>query len=257
MKIKIENYQTICLENYNNFRIMKKILTMIFVLFLFSPTKADTVFSNSKSHLYKMIDSGLTGAKINWGPEKKLPKIKVELPKNSPILISDYHSIWGASGGRRTWEGKNVKHHGVDFYVKPGDPIIAAGNGRVLLTMSDECSGPMIVIKHRNLYAYYIHLGKIIVKKGDKVKRGQKIAEGGQIINTKCGGGIEHIHFQISLMGPCKDCWGTWVVWGDPQKVRNPHKYWTGGKGKPECFIEGKKYKKSKLTIPVRCKSIE
>ena len=46
-----------------------------------------------------MIDDEVTGVKLNWGPEKKPSKFELILPKNSPILISDYHSIWGASGG--------------------------------------------------------------------------------------------------------------------------------------------------------------
>ena len=79
------------------------------------------------------------------------------------------------------------------------------------------------------------------VKKGDKVERGQVIADAGKLITTQCGGGIEHLHFQISSQGPCKSCWGSWVLYGDPKNYRNPHKYWTGGKGKPECFVKGKK----------------
>ena len=33
----------------------------------------------------------------------------------------------------------------------------------------------------------------------------------------------------------------------------NPHEYWTGGKGKPECFAEGKEYPEGLLTLPVAC----
>ena len=131
---------------------------------------------HDKNSLFKMIDDGVTGTKLNWGPEKKPPKIKVDLPNNSPLLISDYHSIWGASGGRRTWEGKNVKHHGVDFYVKPGDPILAANSGKVILTINEKCAGPTVVIRHPgNKYAYYLHVGAFKVKKGDKVKAGDTL----------------------------------------------------------------------------------
>jgi murein DD-endopeptidase MepM/ murein hydrolase activator NlpD len=201
-----------------------------------------------------MIDSGVTGIKLNWGPEKKPSKIKVELPNNSPLLISDYHSIWGASGGRRTREGNYTKHGGVDFYVKPGDPIIAANDGKILSIIDDVCAGPTITIKHTaNKYASYLHLGKFLVKKGDKVTRGQIIAEAGKQIPTKCGGGIAHLHFQINKEGPCKTCWGSWIYMGT-KGTYNPHKYWSGGKGKPECFVKGKKYPKKKLTLPVLCK---
>ena len=235
---------------------MKKILKILVLSLLLSGNVyGGAIEYHDKTSLYRMIDDGITGVKLNWGPEKRPPRIKVDLPSNSPLLISDYHSIWGASGGRRTWEGKNAKHDGVDFYVKAGDPIIAANSGKVLLTTIDTCAGPIVVIKHPgNKYAYYLHVGEFKVKKGDKVERGQVIADAGKLITTKCGGGIEHLHFLISSQGPCKSCWGTWVLYGDPKNYRNPHKYWTGGKGKPECFVKGKKFHKKKLTLPVQCK---
>ena len=234
---------------------MKKLLAILVLsLFLSQSSYSDVIEFHDKTSLYKMIDSGVTGIKLNWGPEKKPSKIKVELPSNSPLLISDYHSIWGASGGRRTRDGNYTKHEGVDFYVKPGDPIIAANDGKVLSTIVDDCAGPIITIRHTaNKYASYLHLGKFLVKKGDKVTRGQIIAEAGKQIPTKCGGGIAHLHFQINKEGPCKTCWGSWIYMGT-KGTYNPHKYWSGGKGKPECFVKGKKYPKKKLTLPVLCK---
>jgi|TARA_Y100000389_G_C17289270_1_gene427145 murein DD-endopeptidase MepM/ murein hydrolase activator NlpD len=234
---------------------MKKFLAIIILsLLCFKNVNSEATELHDKTSLYKMIDQKATGIKLNWGPEKKKPKYQLILPKNSPLLISDYHSIWGASGGRRTLEGSYTKHEGVDFYVKPGDPIIAANDGKVLLTMTDDCAGPVMTIRHTgSRYASYLHLGKFLVNKGDKVIRGQVIAEAGKEILSKCGGGIEHLHFQINKEGPCKTCWGSWIYMG-AKGTYNPHKYWTGGKGKPECFTKGKEYPKKKLTLPVLCK---
>jgi len=234
---------------------MKKFLAIIILsLLCFKSVYSEITEIHDKTSLYKMIDQEVTGIKLNWGLEKKTPKFQLILPKNSPLLISDYHSIWGASGSRRTWEGKYTKHEGVDFYVKPGDPIIAANDGKVLLTMIDDCAGPLITIKHTgSRYASYLHLGKFLVNKGDKVIRGQVIAEAGKEILSKCGGGIAHLHFQVNKEGPCKTCWGSWIHMGT-KGTNNPHKYWTGGKGKPECFLKGKEYPKKKLTLPVLCK---
>ena len=95
-----------------------------------------------------------------------------------------------------------------------------------------------------------------MVKIGDKVKRGQIISESGNVLRAECGGGLEHLDFGISNMGPlsCESCEILeGQVIGNSQSVQNPHKFWSGGKGKPECFIPGKEYKKNKLTLPVTC----
>ena len=36
----------------------------------------------------------------------------------------------------------------------------------------------------------------------------------------------------------------------------NVHKYWTGGKGKPECFIKEKKYPVELITLPFQCNKL-
>ena len=43
-----------------------------------------------------------------------------------------------------------------------------------------------------------MHVGKILVKEGDTVKRGQVVAEVGIQVKTNCGGGMEHLHFHMS-----------------------------------------------------------
>jgi len=43
------------------------------------------------------------------------------------------------------------------------------------------------------------------------------------------------------------------LVLGPPKFWINPHEYWTGGKGKPECFVENKEYPEGLLTLPVKC----
>ena len=99
-----------------------------------------------------------------------------------------------------------------------------------------------------------MHVGKIHVKKGDEVKRGQHVADAGELVKTSCGGGMEHLHFHMSkIRGGGAGSWGSWRFLGGPKGWINPHEYWTGGKGKPECFVEGKEYPEGLLTLPVAC----
>ena len=53
-----------------------------------------------------------------------------------------------------------------------------------------------------------MHVGKIYVKKGDAVKRGQIIADAGKEVKTDCVGGIEHLHFHMSNSTKKAGGWG-------------------------------------------------
>ena len=213
---------------------------------------------NVKRGIFKNIVKklGTTGFVLRWHEEKNPSKFEIVIPKQSPPIISDFKSQYGVLGGSRSAYGSMFgnKHEGVDFYIKPGEPILAANDGKVVMVGNDGCAGPYLVIKHTgNKYATYIHVGKIHVKKGDKIQRGKIIADGGKEMRTDCGGGIEHLHFQLSSSGPCRQCTGSWKYTGEDNTWLNPHKYWTGGKGKPECFVKGKEYPKKLMTLPVAC----
>ena len=50
--------------------------------------------------------------------------------------------------------------------------------------------------------------------------------------------------------------WGSWRYLGEPKNWINPHEYWAGGKGKPECFVDNKEYLEGLLTLPIRCEDL-
>ena len=83
-------------------------------------------------------------------------------------------------------------HRSIDFYVKPGEPLLAAADGEVVMLnkyVRAECFGRVLTIKHSpSLYSTYAHIGKIMAKIGDKVKRGQIISESGNVLRAECGG---------------------------------------------------------------------
>jgi lipoprotein NlpD len=73
------------------------------------------------------------------------------------------------------------KSKGIVIADKPGQPVMAAADGRVVYVGSAiKAYGPLIVIKHSNsLVTAYARNGKLLVKEGDAVKGGQEIAEMG------------------------------------------------------------------------------
>ncbi|XBC37968.1 MAG: peptidoglycan DD-metalloendopeptidase family protein [Buchnera aphidicola (Floraphis choui)] len=85
-------------------------------------------------------------------------------------------------------------HQGIDLAMPIGTPILSIGNGEIIKTKSSLGAGKYITIKHNVQYVTrYMHLKKILVKVGDKVKRGDKIGLSG---NTGYSTG-PHLHYEI------------------------------------------------------------
>jgi murein DD-endopeptidase MepM/ murein hydrolase activator NlpD len=86
-------------------------------------------------------------------------------------------------------------HEGVDIAADPGTPVYAAADGKVVYCdNSIRGYGNMIVIKHAgNLSTVYAHNRVNLVKEGDFVKKGDKIAEVGSTGKTTG----PHLHFEV------------------------------------------------------------
>lgn len=229
------------------------------VMFLTFSIVCSVVFAKY-SPIKELEESGFYGRVHAWGGvSRKFHNTELTIPDGAPVIISDYHSTVGSNG-----LGRSGKHRGVDIFEEVGSPIIAAADGIVVRAKVDKCWGPTLLIKHgkdrqgRTFYALYGHVKNFAVKKGQKVKRGQKIAEMGNDIFTSCGAGFHHLHFQISY-NPRKVPvlgWGWANFVRDGFNAPNPHDYWEDGKGKITCFEQGRKYSASGLTYPVPCKNI-
>ena len=89
-------------------------------------------------------------------------------------------------------------HTGLDFPAPTGTPIAAAAGGVVLTAEFHPQYGQMIELDHGNqLVTRYAHASRMLVKPGDLVKRGQKIAEVG---STGRSTG-PHLHFEVLVDG--------------------------------------------------------
>ena len=69
------------------------------------------------------------------------------------------------------------KNQGIDFKVLPGSSVFAAASGSVaLITDNTENFGKIVLIRHdNNFISIYGRVANVIVKKNDRVKKGQKI----------------------------------------------------------------------------------
>jgi lipoprotein NlpD len=87
---------------------------------------------------------------------------------------------------------------GVDIGGKPGDPVLAAASGQVLYTGTGiRGFGKLIVIRHEGGFSsVYAHNREILVKEGQSVARGQRIAELGDTDADR-----PKLHFEIRKSG--------------------------------------------------------
>jgi murein DD-endopeptidase MepM/ murein hydrolase activator NlpD len=92
-------------------------------------------------------------------------------------------SISGVYGSQRVLNGQPRRpHFGVDIAAPVGTPVRAPADGLVTLAHPDMFySGATLVLDHgHNLSSSFLHLDKILVKVGDRVQRGDVIAEVGK-----------------------------------------------------------------------------
>lgn len=94
--------------------------------------------------------------------------------------------------------GQYAPHNGTDFATPIGTPILSTGDGEVIMTRNHPYAGNYVVIKHDNTYSTrYLHLSKILVRKGQKVTRGQRIGLSGK--SGRVTG--PHLHYELIVRG--------------------------------------------------------
>jgi murein DD-endopeptidase MepM/ murein hydrolase activator NlpD len=112
---------------------------------------------------------------------------------------------YNASGfGRRVdpFTGQWAMHEGIDFLADLGSPIVAAAGGVVVFSGLHPQYGYMVDIDHGNdLVTRYAHASKLLVREGDVVHRGRKIAEVG---STGRSTG-PHLHFEVRFRGAAQN----------------------------------------------------
>ncbi|AMA64788.1 Murein DD-endopeptidase MepM [Candidatus Arsenophonus lipoptenae] len=90
--------------------------------------------------------------------------------------------------------GRISPHQGVDFSMPVGTPILAVGDGEVIVSKYSIAAGNFIAIRHSPQYTTrYMHLCKLLVKPGQKVKKGDRIGLSGNTGRTTGA----HLHYEL------------------------------------------------------------
>jgi murein DD-endopeptidase MepM/ murein hydrolase activator NlpD len=126
--------------------------------------------------------------------------LKDTLPNSSPINAAFNSSSYGWRID--PFNGNKAFHEGLDFSADLGAPIFAAAGGIVTSAEQTPDYGKIVKIEHGSgLETRYAHASKLLVKVGDRVEKGQIVAEVG---NTGRSTG-PHLHYEIRLNGNALD----------------------------------------------------
>ena len=130
---------------------------------------------------------------------EKLLQDKKDMLVHMPSIWPTHGWVTSGFGFRMNpFTGLTQMHEGLDISNRVGTPIIASADGIVVDIGNDLAYGRNVVISHGfGMITQYGHLDKALVKIGQKVKRGDKVAELGMTGKTTG----PHLHYEVRMNG--------------------------------------------------------
>ena len=143
------------------------------------------------------------GAKSARVADKKPAADKSDSMATSPEPAKS--EVVAEPGIRLSWPAKgkviaefSETNKGIDIAGKVGEPVLAASDGKVVYAGNSlRGYGNLVIVKHDNTYlTAYAHNSKLLVKEGDAVRKGQRIAEMGDTDANAI-----KLHFELRVNG--------------------------------------------------------
>ena len=166
----------------------------------------DYTFEKAHQKLVRLMHQSLDNLDAEISIQTTEKEELYKFLENQKTMLASTPSVWPTRGwissrfGYRVSPFTNQKefHKGIDISTRMNTPIIAPADGLVSSTGKDHAMGKMLVINHSyGVKTRYGHMSKILVKKGQYVKRGQKIALVGKSGRTTG----PHLHYEVYLNG--------------------------------------------------------
>ncbi|MFQ5932433.1 MAG: M23 family metallopeptidase [Nitrospiraceae bacterium] len=156
--------------------------------------------------LTRKVQQDLTWLESQANDQERALQELTEAAKKKSARWAALPSIWPVKGWITSRFGPRLSpftdqrafHNGLDIGARPNTPIKAAAAGRVRATGFDSMMGNLVLLDHGyGKQTEYAHLSKILVKRGQKVKRGDAI---GLLGNTGHSTG-PHLHYMVKVNG--------------------------------------------------------
>ncbi len=141
--------------------------------------------------------AGKERAAVTPPPKKPEPVSRAEEPQGQ-IKVDKGRFVWPVRGPVITRFGiqpSGMKYNGIKIAAKEGAPVQAAAAGTIIYASYVKGYGDTIIVKHdENYTTVYAYLKSSVVKKDDRVKKGEKIASVGP---SQEPGGEPYLYFEI------------------------------------------------------------
>jgi murein DD-endopeptidase MepM/ murein hydrolase activator NlpD len=164
-----------------------------------SPALAQTVevFDGRLGQLARQLDfQGRSFVEVKQLIEANREKLD-HIPTINPVLGSFYISS-GFGQRRDPFTGEPGFHTGLDICAQRGTPFCSAADGKVVYASTNGSFGKTIKIDHGNGFeTIYAHAHRILVEKGQSVRRGDVIGEVGS--SGRSTG--DHLHYEVRQNG--------------------------------------------------------
>ena len=149
---------------------------------------------NAKTVAVKSVEKKSAVDKADTPAQKETAK--PESTKSEMVAEPGIRLSWPAKG-KVTGEFSET-NKGIDIAGKVGEPVLAAADGKVVYAGNSlRGYGNLVIVKHDNTYlTAYAHNSKLLVKEGDSVRKGQKIAEMGDTDTNS-----PKLHFELRVNG--------------------------------------------------------
>jgi murein DD-endopeptidase MepM/ murein hydrolase activator NlpD len=158
---------------------MRRLVAVVFAVMILG------MFPTSAGAVHIPVES-LSPTEVRVQQVKKHQKGKVCPTRNFWLGAG-----WGADRGKRS-------HKGMDMAAKRGTPIFAVEAGRINRTKRQSNGALQIVLRGKSGSKYYYgHMDKVVIKGGQKVKKGQVIGKMGDSGSP----GAVHLHFEYWKSG--------------------------------------------------------
>lgn len=162
---------------------------------------------SSKEECRKLISPTSLSGEVRKGEGNSalLEKMKlyIDILRTLPIGVPAHGEIASHYGFRVSPFGGGIRmHEGLDVDLNVGDLIYSTADGEVVEVGRDGTYGLMIDIKHSSkVITRYAHLSRTMVKRGERVSRGEVIGLAG----TTGRSTGPHLHYEVRVNGVAKD----------------------------------------------------